>query len=146
MNQVKIDYSQKWQAVHLRGIQSAYGKAPFFEYFFPFFAQILESEEKSIWEMNLKLLTICLNLLRWPVKVTLVEKKDNLPDISDIRGQIKPGMAFSERNYYSPFPYAQLFGVNFEPNLSILDLLFCEGKNSGIILQQSIKYYEQSLN
>ena len=31
VSQVKIDYSQKWQAIHLRGIQSAYGKAPFFE-------------------------------------------------------------------------------------------------------------------
>ena len=34
MDQIRIDYSQKWQAVHLRGMQSAYGKAPFFEYYF----------------------------------------------------------------------------------------------------------------
>jgi hypothetical protein len=146
MNQVKIDYSQKWQAVHLRGIQSAYGKAPFFEYFFPLFEQVLESGEKSLWELNLKLLTICLKLLRWPAKVTLMEKTVLSPDIFDIRGQIKPGVAFYERNYYHPHPYVQLFGANFEPNLSIVDVLFCAGKDSGIILKQSAKNHEQSLN
>ena len=146
MNQVKIDYSQKWQAVHLRGIKSAYGKAPFFEYFFPFFQQVIENGEESLWELNLKLLTICLNLLRWPVKVSQIKKKDISPDILDIRSQIRPGTAFFDRSFYRPYPYTQLFGANFESNLSIIDLLFCEGKNSGIILEQSIKKDEQSVN
>ena len=66
MDQIRIDYSQKWQSVHLRGIQSAYGKAPFFEYYFPYFHEIFEMQEESLWVLNQKLLTICLKILRWP--------------------------------------------------------------------------------
>jgi hypothetical protein len=139
VSQVKIDHSQRWQAVHLRGIQSAYGKAPFFEHFFPFFQQVLESEQESLWELNLKLLTICLKLLRWPAKVTGIENLEITPEIVDLRGQIRPGRPFFERNYYEPYFYSQLFGVNFEPNLSVLDLLFCAGTSSNQVLGQSLK-------
>src|SRR5690606_40728923 len=30
---VKIDYHQKWLSQHLRALQTAYGKAPFYEYY-----------------------------------------------------------------------------------------------------------------
>jgi hypothetical protein len=139
VNQVKIDYSQKWQAIHLRGIQSAYGKAPFFEYFFPYFEQVIKSQEESLWNLNFNLLTICLKLLRYPAKVTLVEEAEISGGILDLRGQIEPKRPFSERNYYQAFPYFQLFGVKFEPNLSILDLLFSTGAESGKVLGHSIK-------
>jgi len=139
ISQVKIDYSQKWQAIHLRGIQSAYGKAPFFEYFYPYFEQALMRKEESLWSLNVKLLTICLKLLRLPVKLNLVEGREIQEGYLDIRGQIEPKRPFSERSYYQPYSYFQLFGVNFEPNLSILDLLFCMGAESGDIIRQSLK-------
>ena len=65
---VRIDSEQKWVTNHLRGIQSGYGKAPFFEYFFPYFEEALSGQETQLWILNLDLLTICLKLLRWPVK------------------------------------------------------------------------------
>ncbi|MBN7811492.1 WbqC family protein [Algoriphagus sp. H41] len=139
MEEVRIDYGQKWQAVHLRGIQSAYGKAPFFEFFFPYFHDIFESEEESLWRLNQKLLTVCLKLLRSPARITVAEEGRLSSEVFDIRGQIEPGRPFSERNFYHPVPYTQLFGVNFEPNLSILDLLFCAGPEAGRILQESAK-------
>ena len=136
---VKIDYSQKWQSVHLRGIQSAYGKAPFFEYFFPYFeATILRGEER-LWDLNKELLTICLKLLRWPVNLAIGENSTEGTDILDIRGHIVPGRHFSEREYFSPAPYPQVFGLDFEPNLSVLDLLFCMGPEAGNLLKNSAK-------
>ena len=36
-------------------------------------------------------------------------------------------------------PYDQIFGVNFVPNLSVLDLLFCKGPESKDILKLSKK-------
>lgn len=139
IEQIKIDFTQNWQAVHLRGIQSGYGKAPFLEYYFPYFQEIYESEETSLWNFNLRLLTMCLKLLRWPARLT-VFKDQVLPlDVMDIRGQIMPSSPFSTRNYYLPETYTQLFGLDFEPNLSILDLLFCTGPESDQILRDSIK-------
>ncbi len=139
MDQIRIDYGQKWQAIHLRGLQSAYGKAPFFEFFFPYIQDIINSEAESLWGLNQKLLTICLKLLRIPVKISVSPQREIFEDMIDIRGRIVPGVPFSERNYYESAPYSQLFGKNFEPNLSILDLLFCAGPEAGKILRESIK-------
>lgn len=139
MEQVRIDYTQKWQAIHLRGIQSAYGKAPFFEYFFPYFEGVFESKEESLWKLNLNLLTICLRLLRRPARLTVAISTALPSDVLDIRGKIEPGRPFSERNFYLPVPYTQLFGLDFEPNLSILDLLFCTGPEADRILRKSTK-------
>lgn len=139
MDQIRIDYSQKWQAIHLRGIQSAYGKAPFFEYYFPYFEEVFEMQEDSLWVLNQKLLTICLKLLRWPARLAVFGNEPIPVAFEDIRGQIEPSRPFSDRNFYQPIPYTQLFGLNFEPNLSILDLLFCAGPDANRILRDSIK-------
>jgi hypothetical protein len=120
-------------------LQSAYGKAPFFEFFFPYVQEIIVSEEKSLWDLNRKLLTMCLKLLRLPARLSVFSEGEISEDVVDIRGDIVPGKPFSERNYYDPVPYTQLFGVNFEPNLSILDLLFCAGPEATKILRDSIK-------
>ena len=139
MDQIKIDFTQNWQTIHLRSIQSGYGKAPFFEYYFPYFEEIYSSGEQSLWTFNLRLLTMCLKLLRWPASLTVFEGEQLLPDVKDIRGHIVPSNPFSTRNYYLPETYTQLFGLDFEPNLSILDLLFCTGPESDRILRDSIK-------
>jgi hypothetical protein len=138
-DQIKIDFTQNWQSIHLRGIQSGYGKAPFFEFYFPYFQQIYEAKNEKLWEFNLRLLTICLKLLRWPVRVAVIEGEEIPEGVKDIRGQIVPSRPFPERNFYSAVPYSQLFGLDFEPNLGILDLLFCEGPESGRILSSSRK-------
>ena len=140
---VRIDSEQKWALNHLRGIQSGYGKAPFFEYFFPYFEEVLSREETHLWALNLNLLTICLKLLRWPVKLTLVGQ-DGLPaDVMDLRGQIVPSVSYLDRPFYQEVPYGQIFGLNFVPNLSILDLLFCMGTESDSWLVKSQKKHEQ---
>ncbi|GAB2484109.1 WbqC family protein [Algoriphagus taiwanensis] len=139
LDQIKIDNSQKWQAVHLRGIQSAYGKAPFFEFFFPYFQPVFENQPESLWEFNSRLLTICLKLLQWPVKVSVGDTSALSLEIEDQRRHIAPSRPFSERNFYQPIAYPQLFGLDFEPNLSILDLLFCMGPEAGNVLKSSAK-------
>lgn len=143
LDEVHIDYTQNWVATHLRGLQSAYGKAPFFEYFFPYIEATLLRQETQLWTLNLDLLTICLKLLRWSVKLTVLEN-DPLPaDVMDLRGQIVPASPFSERSFYTPVPYTQLFGLDFVPNLSVLDLLFCTGTDADNLLRKSQKKHEQ---
>ncbi|WP_332914415.1 WbqC family protein [Algoriphagus boritolerans] len=127
LNQIKIDHTQNWKSIHLRGIQSGYGKAPFFEFYFPYFREIYESEEEYLWRFNLNLLTMCLKLLRWNARLSVYQGDGYAMDFKDIRGQIVPGRPFSDRMHYEPVSYTQLFGLDFEPNLGILDLLFCAG-------------------
>lgn len=139
LNKVLIDYRQNWQKIHLRGIQSAYGKAPFFEFYFPYLQPVLEKTHTSLWSLNQEMLTICLKLLQFKGKVTVCENLSEEQVDLDIRGQIMPSRPFTERNYYQAFPYTQLFGLDFEPNLSIIDLLFCMGPEAKKVLLSSIK-------
>lgn len=137
--EVKIDYSQKWKNVHLRGIQSGYGKAPFFEYFYPYFDHIFEKNLTFLVDMNLELLTVCLKLLRMKSKLSLDPKVDFSPESVDIRGIIHAKEGFAQRDIMTPAIYPQMFGLDFVPNLSILDLLFCMGPESGEVILRSKK-------
>lgn len=136
---VKIDYDQKWKNVHLRGIQSAYGKAPYFEYFFPYLENVYQKNPVFLFDLNLELLTVCLKLLKLDVKLSVLEKEGQNQSFKDIRGLIDVKIDFRQRGIYRVQEYPQLFGADFEPNLSIVDLLFCEGVNAGHILLSSQK-------
>ncbi|MBC7920224.1 MAG: WbqC family protein, partial [Ferruginibacter sp.] len=41
---------------------------------------------------------------------------------------------------YNGIAYVQNFGNTFVPNLSVVDLLFCEGTRARSILEQSINW------
>ncbi|WP_215224478.1 WbqC family protein [Echinicola shivajiensis] len=138
-NKVKIDYRQKWQNIHLRGIKSAYGKAPYFEYFYPYFEDIYKEQIGSLFELNHRLLTLCLKLLQIKVKVEVSSIYEECPEMEDLRGKIVAKQSYEARDIYSPVPYNQLFGLDFAPNLSVIDLLFCEGPGSLELIRQSKK-------
>ncbi|WP_425635935.1 WbqC family protein [Algoriphagus yeomjeoni] len=139
LHKIKVSNDQNWVNIHLRGIQSAYGKAPFFEYYFPYFQKVFEQKKENLWDLNWQMLTICLKLLGVSVKMREHEKDQDPTWGKDIRGLLMPSVPFSERDYYQPEPYFQLFGLDFDPNLSILDLLFCEGPASKSIVLKSVK-------
>jgi hypothetical protein len=46
VSDIEIDYSQKWLANHLRSIQSAYGKAPFYEYYSEEFFEVYRQKRQ----------------------------------------------------------------------------------------------------
>ncbi|WP_373519979.1 WbqC family protein [Aquiflexum sp.] len=137
--EIKIDYDQKWKNIHLRGIQSAYGKAPFFEYFFPYLEIVYAKNLTFLFDLNIELLTVCLKLLQSNTKLKVVSENVDANNYPDTRGIINAKEGFGSRNIMTPYPYSQMFGVNFVPNLSILDLLFCKGPESKDILNLSKK-------
>jgi hypothetical protein len=136
---IRIDYEQNWEKIHLRGIQSAYGKAPFYEFYFPYFEAVYQKKHEFLWDLNWDLLTICLKLLGLPVKIGTLNDVSFSTEIQDIRRLISPSVHFSERDIYTPQTYFQLFGSDFESNLSVMDLLFCEGPASKSVLLKSAK-------
>ena len=138
IKEMKIDYRQKWLNVHWGAIRSGYGKAPFFEYYAEFFHDILYKKHSYLFDLNLELMTLCLKLLRVDKKIgfTSLYEKNAENNIRDLRSQISP------KKDNSPYiitwtPYTQLFGSNFVTDLSIIDLLFCEGPNAVEILKGS---------
>lgn len=137
---VQTDYSQKWLTDHWRTIYSAYGKAPFFEYYAEFFEKIYLKRHKYLFELNTDLLTTCLSLLKLNKNIYFTDVYKNSADnaFDDLRSAIHPKSGGKINNLYTPVRYRQNFGNNFVSNLSIIDVLFCEGPRSLEIIRQSI--------
>ena len=132
-NEAFIDYSQKWIDLHLRSIRTAYGKAPFFTYFFEEFAEIYQTKYALLSEFNVALLTVCQKILQLKpapeISQNYIEHIDN-ENVIDYRQDIHPKRDIPKHLEDSLKPYTQVFGKSFAPNLSILDLVFCEGINA----------------
>jgi|TARA_B100000965_G_C19601644_1_gene763095 hypothetical protein len=136
---MQIDHRQKWINNHWRAIQSAYGKAPFFEYYSTYFENELKKEKKHLIELNQSLLTLCLRLLQLNVSIEFTKKFELTPakGILDARSAVHPKKPLESMTWFQPKEYYQMFGKNFVPNLSILDLLFCVGPDALMVLKQS---------
>ena len=55
---VGVDFKQKWVNTHWRAIQSAYGKAPFFDFYADYFKEIIYSNSSRLIDYNQQILTI----------------------------------------------------------------------------------------
>ncbi len=140
INEIKIDHNQKWANRHWRAIKSAYGKAPFFEYYADYIKQEIYSTHETLFELNLNLLTLCLKFLQidTPILFTLAYQKTADSPCIDLRSSIHPKTAFTSSLKIGYTPYQQVFGSSFVQGLSILDLLFSEGPNAGTIIRKQI--------
>ncbi len=139
---LQIDYNQKWLVQHWRSISSAYGKAPFYEYFADDFDKILHKKPRYLVDLNIELLTKCLKLLKVPESFDLSNNYINLDHsegFKEGRSVIHPKKGFLPDGQYGTFKYTQVFGKQFVPNLSVLDLLFCEGPNAGFVLKKTLE-------
>jgi hypothetical protein len=137
--EVRIDYGQKWLNNHWRTIQTAYGKAPFFEYYAEDLHDILFRKVDLLYDLNLALLTMCLKWLKWnmPIRETLAYDQNVGAGVTDLRSAITPKKSGSVGKFYKPAVYHQVFGNKFVENLSLIDLVFCEGPGAWDTIQAS---------
>lgn len=137
---VQINQDMPWIAHHWRTLQSAYGNAPFFDFFASDFHDILQRKDHYLVDLSVTILTKCLEILQLEVQsLTLSQKYYSvIPEgVFDARSTLLPGLPPVSLPYFQPVPYQQLFGNNFVPNLSVIDLLFCAGSRANSIIRQS---------
>jgi hypothetical protein len=136
---IRIDENQKWLNIHWRSIASAYGKSPYFLFFGDYLKEILYKKHIFLFDLNMELLDKILVLLGLKVRIELTKEysKKVENNILDLRSKIHPKRSYEMNNLYKTYSYNQIFGREFVGNLSILDLLFCEGRNAIKILEKS---------
>ena len=121
---VRIDYSKRWQHQHWVSIMSAYKSSPYFDHY----AHLLEPFYKREWrylvDYNMEYLSTLLRLLGVDDKVNISEKY-----VVAREGDIDLRPKHNEGSTFVAEPYFQVFSdrMPFVANLSILDLLLCEG-------------------
>ena len=124
MRDVKIDYSKRWQHQHWVSILSAYKSSPYFDHFAHRIEPFYRKEWKYLVDYNLEYTSTLLSLLGvnrdLPLSQSYYEAQ---PDDLDLRPKHKESSTFVAE------PYFQVFSdrLPFEANLSILDLIMCEG-------------------
>lgn len=140
LKEAQIDYRHGWTKDHWMSIQSAYGKAPFFEFYSEAFHHIIFSKPKFLFDLNLELLQKILQFLKISKTVTVCEKYVTIPggQVADLRSKVQVKTRPGNYDFYQPIPYNQVFGNIFVENLSIIDLLFCEGPEAVTFLEKSV--------
>jgi hypothetical protein len=136
---IRVDYSQKWLMNHWRTIQSAYGKAPFFEHYADNLRESLFRRYIFLYDLNYELLTMCLKWLKLTIQIreTLSYQKEAYMDLIDKRNVISAKKQSSLDKTFEVKPYTQVFGNTFAGNLSIIDLVFCTGPQSLTIVNEN---------
>lgn len=134
---IQIDNNKNWQHQHWQSLQTAYGKAPYFEDYAPWFAPFYQQKFTLLWEFNRDLLQLCLKLLQLHISFQFTESfvKPGEFEGADVRYakvQTQPNLP----PYYQGFTRPE----SFEQHLSILDLLFHLGPASKAYLKQAASY------
>jgi len=137
---LRIDYSQKWVNRHWRAIRSGYGNSPFFEHYEMYIYRLIEKKESFLFDKNIEIIEMLVKLMNLNVLLQYnpVFQTDPGKGVDDLRGTIHPKLKPGYPEFINPICYTQLFQEKFTPNLSILDLIFCDGPNAENILQSSI--------
>lgn len=136
---VRIDYREKWDVRAWRTLQSAYGKAPFFEHYSDELRAVLLQKFTFLYDLNFALLSLCLKWLGWQTPITESRQfeKQTLPPVTDFRNVIRNKNDHQQGKYYQPVIYHQVFGSKFVPDLSLLDLIYCTGPDASLIIRDS---------
>ena len=131
MKEVKIDNAQQWQTRHWRTLTAAYGRSPWFEYYEPSLKPFYHTLYSELVDWNMDLIRWLLTMLGSGIPVT-TNLEDATHESAEI-GSIIRTSTFQHHPFSTHLPvYTQVFSdkIGFQPNVSILDLLFNEGKRS----------------
>ena len=124
--EVRIDNASGWQKNHWKSLESAYRTSPFFEYFEDDLRPLFEKKHEFIMDLNFETFEIinsCLGIAFDVEKTT--EYHHEASNFEDFRALVN-----GKKDTTQVEKYTQVFNEKhgFLNNLSILDLLFNEGR------------------
>jgi len=126
---IRIDYSKRWQQVHLRAINTSYGSSPFFEFYIEDIEKIILKDHEFLIDLNGWLTEAILKILG--IEIPIGYTSSFVPADTaknDFRYKITP----KKKSDFVMKEYTQVFNndAGFVPGLSILDLVFNMGPES----------------
>lgn len=127
---MRLDYSKRWQHQHSVALRSAYKSSPYYDYYADRLEPFFERRYEFLYDFNRELVDVVRGIagireeLRYSEEYIVASPADE-----DLRGYSFLGTPTLPNR--APLPiYWQVFSerIPFEPNLSIIDYIFNEGK------------------
>jgi hypothetical protein len=137
---IRIDYSKRWQQIHLGAIISSYRSSPYFEFYFEKIRDVILGGDNFLLDLNMNSLEVVLSITGISSEVEYTReflKGENR--INDFRCTFSPKKKDEEKKF-SFSKYQQVFSdrYDFVPGLSIIDLIFNSGPDTINVLSETI--------
>ncbi len=125
---IQIENDFDWQKQHFKSLEAAYRSSPFFEYFEDDLLPIFEKKHQFLMDLNLEVFDLITRCLRMKIEYSTTTEyfhEINSNEITDFRF-----LANGKKDASQFESYTQVFDdkFGFINNLSVLDLVFNEGK------------------
>lgn len=134
---LRIDYTKRWQQVHLGALRAAYKSSPFYLHFHEEIESIIKAGHEYLLDLNLELMETMMSIAGIAAKIAftgkyIIETEDN---IEDYRYSISPKLNSQYRSgrYIRTFDQAD----TREDRLSFIDLIFNTGPDAASYLQEN---------
>ena len=135
MRDVRISDHGHWRHIHWNALCSVYGESPFFEFYQDDIRPFFEQRWDFLFDFNMAITEKMCELLDIQPDYQPTTSYESATPLTDFRNLIRPkhplpDPMFESRRYYQV--YERKWG--FQPNLSILDLLFNQGNEAVLYL------------
>ncbi len=134
LKDVKISYDDDWQKHHWRSLRSAYSNSPFFLYYQDEIKTLYTEKYPFLLDFNMKSHNIVESLLKTEFNSIISKKYLEGNHFVDYRNTFLSKKKKAPQSIVYPQVFEEKHG--FIPDLSILDLLFNEGKVSHSLLSK----------
>ncbi len=125
---IQIETDFDWQKQHFKSLEAAYRSSPFFEFFEDDLRPIFEKKHNFLLDLNFETLEIVSKCLRMKLEYTTTTEYFHEVDTNEYKDFRT--LVNGKKDSSSFESYTQVFDdkYGFINNLSVLDLLFNEGK------------------
>ena len=146
MRDVLVSEHGNWRHLHWGALFSSYGKSPFFDFIADDLHRIIvEDRQRHLLDLNIALHRLVVEFMDLPITTRVVSDDDEIAamiagEVLDLRGKI--GGKRGDTLPIADVPYHQMWSNrrgNFQPRLSIFDLLMNEGREGIFTLLKMIK-------
>lgn len=126
---IRIDYSKRWQQVHLRAISASYKSAPYYDFYHEKIEKAISRKNEFLLDLNTELLNLLISYLK-------------INKVTEYTSDFEPAAGFDHDFRYRISPkseplfkvsdYQKVFKTNegFNNHLSIIDLIFNKGPDA----------------
>lgn len=126
LKEIRIDYSKRWQQVHLKAITASYNSSPYFQFYFENIEKIISKKIDFLIDLNMELMESVLKMLKIKIGITYTT---NFKPVGEAENDFRYKISPKKESQFFVKEYIQVFEICncFVQGLSIIDLIFNMG-------------------